>query len=51
MSSKLTKFDVFPKLPSRGTQEPELGYPTANEEHQPFLVYETFLKILPMNFI
>ena len=38
------------KLPSWGTQEPELGYPTANIEHQPNLIYETFLKIFPTNF-
>ena len=34
-------------LPSWGIQELELGYPTANEEHEPFVVYETFLKNVP----
>ena len=38
------------KLPSWGTHVLDLGYHTANEEHQPFLVYETFLKIFLMNF-
>ena len=38
------------KLPSWGIQELELGYPTANEEHEPFVVYEIFLKNFPTNF-
>ena len=32
---------------SWGIQELEHGYPTANEEHEPFVVYETFLKNVP----
>ena len=38
-------------LPSWDTQELELGYPTANEEHEPFVVYETFLKNFPTNLL
>ena len=38
------------KLPSWGTQELELGYPTANEEHEPIVVYETLFKKFPTNF-
>ena len=37
-------------LPSWGTQELELGYSTANGEHEPIVVYETFLKIHQTNF-
>ena len=39
------------KAPGCGIQELELVYPTANEEHEPFVVYETFLKNFLTNFL
>ena len=33
-----------------GVSRSSNGYPTSNEEHEPFVVYETFLKNFPTNF-
>ena len=44
ISSILTKFHVFENSKSREPRSTN-RYPTANEEHEPFVVYETFLKI------
>ena len=50
MSSILINFHVFEDSLAGVSRSSNLGTPTANEEHEPFVVYETFLKNFPTNF-
>ena len=50
MSSIVINFHVFEDSLANVSRSSNLGTPTANEEHELFVVYETFLKNFPTNF-